>query len=90
MNIEPRNIHTCLQDAAADKKPFRNPALHPRPRNMHPMISIVAPAYNEQEALGEFHRRVTEVLTELGMPYEIVLVNDGSRDQTLALMHQLR
>jgi polyisoprenyl-phosphate glycosyltransferase len=55
-----------------------------------PSISVVAPAYNEQEVLGEFHRRVTEVLTKLGCEYEIVLVNDGSRDATLALMHALR
>jgi glycosyltransferase involved in cell wall biosynthesis len=55
-----------------------------------PSISVVAPAYNEQEVLGEFHRRVTEVLAKLGCDYEIVLVNDGSRDTTLALMHALR
>ncbi|MBD8531354.1 MULTISPECIES: glycosyltransferase family 2 protein [unclassified Massilia] len=55
-----------------------------------PSISVVAPAYNEQEVLGEFHRRVTEVLAGLGCDYEIVLVNDGSRDNTLALMHALR
>lgn len=55
-----------------------------------PSISVVAPAYNEQEVLGEFHQRVTDVLTKLGCEYEIVLVNDGSRDNTLALMHALR
>ncbi|MDR8085704.1 glycosyltransferase, partial [Acinetobacter baumannii] len=49
-----------------------------------------APAYNEQEVLGEFHRRVTEVLTSIGCAYEIVLVNDGSRDATLQIMHLLR
>lgn len=67
-----------------------HPALNPRPAGAMPSISIVAPAYNEQEVLGEFHRRVTEVLTGLGCSYEIVLVNDGSRDGTLQLMHVLR
>lgn len=67
-----------------------HPALSPRGAESRPSISVVAPAYNEQEVLGEFHRRVTAVLTELGFPYEIVLVNDGSRDDTLRLMHQLR
>ncbi len=67
-----------------------NPALHPRPAARMPSISVVAPAYNEQEVLGEFHRRVSEVLVKLGCDYEIVLVNDGSRDHTLALMHALR
>jgi glycosyltransferase involved in cell wall biosynthesis len=51
---------------------------------------VVAPAYNEQEVLGEFHRRVSEVMRGLGGDYEIVLINDGSRDNTLALMHALR
>lgn len=55
-----------------------------------PSISIVAPAYNEEEVLGEFHRRVTEVMVKLGADYEIVLVNDGSRDKTLLLMQHLR
>jgi len=55
-----------------------------------PSVSVVAPAYNEQEVLGEFHRRVSDVMRSLGCEYEIVLVNDGSRDNTLALMHALR
>lgn len=67
-----------------------HPALAPRTPGEVPSISIVAPAYNEQEVLGEFHRRVTEVMASLGCQYEIVLVNDGSRDNTLALMYALR
>lgn len=67
-----------------------NASLFPRAPNAMPSISVVAPAYNEQEVLGEFHQRVTDVLTKLGCEYEIVLVNDGSRDNTLALMHALR
>ena len=67
-----------------------HPALAPRKPGEMPSISIVAPAYNEQEVLGEFHRRVTEVMASLGCQYEIVLVNDGSRDNTLALMYALR
>jgi glycosyltransferase involved in cell wall biosynthesis len=65
------------------------PVLALRPAGQLPSISVVAPAYNEQEVLVEFHRRVTAVLTALGCDYEIVLVNDGSRDNTLALMHVL-
>jgi glycosyltransferase involved in cell wall biosynthesis len=68
----------------------QSPALSPRAPGTLPSISVVAPAYNEQEVLGEFHRRVTEVMRGLGGDYEIVLINDGSRDNTLALMHALR
>ena len=59
------------------------------PRKDCPSISVVAPAYNEQEVLDQFYRRVTSVLSGLGCSYEIVLVNDGSSDNTLMLMHEL-
>jgi len=65
-------------------------ALQPRRDGRLPRISVVAPAYNEQEVLREFHHRVSRILTDIGAPYEIVLVNDGSRDQTLALMLEMR
>jgi len=71
-------------------QPEANPALSPRAASAMPSISVVAPAYNEQEVLEEFHRRVSTVLAGLDCDYEIVLVNDGSRDATLALMHALR
>jgi len=67
-----------------------HPALSPRAPDLMPSISVVAPAYNEQEVIEEFHSRVTAVLAGLGCDYEIVLVNDGSRDDTLAMMHTLR
>lgn len=53
-------------------------------------LSIVVPAYNEEAVLPEFHRRTTAVLRALACPYEIVYVNDGSRDRTLEIMHALR
>ena len=65
------------------------PALQLQPRRGVPSISVVAPARNEEEVLGEFYRRVTSVLGGLDCPYEIVLVNDGSTDRTLAMMHEL-
>lgn len=46
-------------------------------------LAIVAPCYNEEAGLPEFVRRVKEVCAKLGCTYEIVLVNDGSRDRTL-------
>lgn len=53
------------------------------------MISIVTPVYNEEEILPEFHKRLTAVLKGAGEPYEIILVNDGSRDNSLKLMKEL-
>lgn len=55
-----------------------------------PLISVVAPAFNEQEVLPAFHRRVGEVMARIPVRYEIVLVNDGSTDATLDVMEALR
>lgn len=65
-------------------------SLSPREPGTLPSISVVAPAYNEEEVLETFYERVTSVLSGIGAPYEIVLVNDGSRDNTLAMMHAMR
>jgi dolichol-phosphate mannosyltransferase len=54
-----------------------------------PTFSVVAPVFNEEQILPEFHRRVVAVLESLGEPFELVLVNDGSRDGTLEIMRQL-
>jgi len=53
-------------------------------------ISVVVPAYNEEEVLPAFHQRTSAVLAGLGMRAEIVYVNDGSTDRTLEVLHQLR
>ncbi|MDX9740770.1 MAG: glycosyltransferase family 2 protein [Gammaproteobacteria bacterium] len=53
-------------------------------------ISVVVPAHNEEEVLREFYERTAGVLKQIGIPYEIVFVNDGSTDHTLPIMTQLR
>ncbi|MCS6920643.1 MAG: glycosyltransferase family 2 protein [Elioraea sp.] len=55
-----------------------------------PALSVVVPAYNEEEVLPEFHRRLAAVMEGLGLPWEVVYVNDGSRDGTLAVLLSLR
>jgi len=55
-----------------------------------PEISVVVPLFNEQDNVGELHRRLTDVLGALGVPYEVVLVDDGSRDATPGLIDALR
>ena len=54
-----------------------------------PKISIVAPAYNEEELIGEFVRRVTAALEPAQVEFEIVIVDDGSRDETFARIEAL-
>lgn len=54
------------------------------------LISVVAPAYNEEDVLREFHRRVAAVFDGLDCALELVYVNDGSRDDTFAILRALR
>ncbi len=53
------------------------------------MISIVAPVYNEEQVLPELHRRVADVMDTLAEPWELVLVNDGSRDRSAVVIAEL-
>ena len=53
-----------------------------------PFLSVVVPCYNEKDVLPEFHRRMSNVCRDLGVSYEIVLINDGSNDGTWDAMLQ--
>ena len=54
-----------------------------------PVISIVGPVFNEEALIGEFCARVAAVLEQHGEPFEIILVNDGSRDRSPAIIRDL-
>ncbi|MCL2646464.1 MAG: glycosyltransferase family 2 protein [Phycisphaerales bacterium] len=56
---------------------------------MNVELSIVSPVYNEAEGLAEFVRRIHAVVTPLGVGWELVLVNDGSRDVSLQVATEL-
>jgi glycosyltransferase involved in cell wall biosynthesis len=50
---------------------------------------VIVPAYNEAAGLPEFHRRLSASMQGIGESWEVVYVNDGSRDDTLAVMQAL-
>jgi len=52
-------------------------------------MSVVIPAYNEEENLPSTVDRVSEKLDEIGVTFEIIIVNDGSTDRTLAIAERL-
>lgn len=56
---------------------------------MHPVYSVIVPCYNEEAVLSETHKRLTKVLQGMNEPYEIVYVNDGSRDKTPDILREL-
>ncbi|MFZ4506413.1 MAG: dolichyl-phosphate beta-glucosyltransferase [Fimbriimonas sp.] len=53
-----------------------------------PHLSIVVPAYNEEERIGPTLARLHEYYESLGLPYDVTVVSDGSRDQTGTLVQE--
>ncbi|WP_028315971.1 glycosyltransferase family 2 protein [Desulfatibacillum aliphaticivorans] len=45
-------------------------------------VSVIMPAYEEEQAIGKIVERVRKVMEQLGLSHEIIVVNDGSKDQT--------
>ena len=55
---------------------------------VQPDLSVIIPIYNEQESIPELYQRLTASLSSITSEYELIFVNDGSRDQSLmGLMH---
>lgn len=54
------------------------------------VLSVIIPAYNEQHTVGNVIKETTSVLDNLRLPYEIIVVDDGSTDKTreIALGHK--
>ncbi len=53
------------------------------------MITLIVPCYNEQESLPIFYREVTAVVQRMESEYELLFVDDGSKDQTLIILREL-
>jgi glycosyltransferase involved in cell wall biosynthesis len=54
-----------------------------------PKISVVVPFYNEEDSVEELHTKLTRVLQEQGMSYEMIFIDDGSTDGTSAILKKL-
>ena len=54
-----------------------------------PTFSVVVPIWNEEQVIPELYRRVVEIMDMTGEPWELVCVNDGSRDRSLELLVDL-
>lgn len=53
------------------------------------VLSVVVPVFNEEEVIGESYKRLNGVLESIGEPYELIFVNDGSRDKTLEKLKEI-
>jgi glycosyltransferase involved in cell wall biosynthesis len=57
---------------------------------MRPDLSIVIPIRNEAESLDTLHQELTNALSPLGRPYELLLIDDGSTDRSFAILRELQ
>jgi polyisoprenyl-phosphate glycosyltransferase len=53
------------------------------------MFSFVIPCYNEEPIMHRFHKEITTVLQENQIPYELIFINDGSRDRTAQILKEI-
>lgn len=54
-----------------------------------PEISVVVPIHNEEESIGPLYEAIATALDPMGQPFEIILVDDGSRDSSVATARAL-
>ena len=53
------------------------------------LCSVIVPMYNEEEVVTETYKRLTKVMDSIGENYEIIFINDGSRDNTRAILSEI-
>ena len=56
---------------------------------MKPTFSVIAPIFNEAESMPELYRRVSAVMDATGEPWELILIDDGSADQSTVMIQEL-
>jgi dolichol-phosphate mannosyltransferase len=56
---------------------------------MNPALSVIIPIYNEEQNIPVLYSRMKQVLDSLGLTYELLFINDGSRDQSMLLIREL-
>ena len=54
------------------------------------MISVVVPIFNEEEIVNLFHNALSDAMKDIGEAWEVVYINDGSRDSSLKLLTELQ
>ena len=73
-----------MNDSAAPEQASRDRVAPPAP-----LFGVVVPCFNESEVLPEFHARLSAVMAGLGESWDVLYVNDGSRDATLSVLSTL-
>jgi len=72
--------------ATAPREPLAATAA---PTSARPKLSVIVPMYNEQESVAPLYRAIVTALTPLGLSFEMIFVDDGSADRTVAVAREL-
>jgi glycosyltransferase involved in cell wall biosynthesis len=92
-NLSPIASEAPTEGEASGHGPATPPALVPRadgaPPRTYRSLSLVIPSYNEAESLRALHRELCEHIGAIGVPFEILLIDDGSSDDTAAIAREL-
>lgn len=99
--LSPSDTHTAANTSGARLSPDalaaplsgENSTLSPLVADVQELpiqsLSILIPVMNEEGNIGELHDRLASALSRIGLPYEIIFVDDGSRDNTWKLITDL-
>ena len=57
--------------------------------NKDKLLSLIVPVFNEESVIEESFKQMNKAMADIGYPYEIIYVNDGSRDGTMKYLRQI-
>src|SRR5687767_1474737 len=57
--------------------------------NKNTKISLIVPCYNEASNIEGFHLNITSLINSLSFSYEIIFINDGSKDNTIDILQNI-
>ncbi|NDC62634.1 MAG: glycosyltransferase [Planctomycetia bacterium] len=83
------NRHDPRRAAAPSSRPSADPHATARRGASHGLLSIVVPCHDEEAVIESTHRCLAAVLPRTGMDFEIIYVDDGSRDATLERLESI-
>jgi dolichol-phosphate mannosyltransferase len=84
----PSGASLGIDSSANSAQPSPTDRRRPTSRFCPAKVLVTLPAYNEEESLPELLERIGESFADSGLPYEVVIVNDGSKDATARIVEQ--
>jgi undecaprenyl-phosphate 4-deoxy-4-formamido-L-arabinose transferase len=81
-----KRVPTTPPTTRGEHPPKATPSERMRRRKQRPQVSIVIPCYNEELNIPTLLGRLFKALDQMGRSYEVLFVDDGSKDKTLALL----